>query len=76
MAVDAFPFFLDFGGADGIGSGIDANSFGSTLVRLVRRFEEVSAASGVAGDCSGLTSLTDAFRFLDEDLGGGGAGVV
>jgi hypothetical protein len=76
MAVDAFPFFLDFSGADGGGGGTDADSVGSTLERLVRRFDEDSVASGAADACSGLASRTDAFRFLDDGFGGGGAGAV
>lgn len=75
MAVDAFPFFLGFGAADERGGGSDADSAGSIFDRLVRRVAEDSVASGPADGCSGLASRADAFRFLDEDLGGGGAGV-
>lgn len=55
MAADAFPFFRDFGGADG--GGPDADSVGSIFDRLFRRFEAASmGASGAVGACSGLVS--------------------
>lgn len=76
MAADTFPFFLDFGRADGGGGGTNADSVGSTLERFVRRFEDGSVASGATGACSGLAPWAEAFRFLDEDLFVGGAGAV
>jgi len=76
MAADAFPFLRDFDGADGGAGGNDADSVGSTFERLARRLEVVSVASGAADACSGLASRAGAFRFLDEDFGGGGTGVV
>jgi hypothetical protein len=76
MAADAFPFFLDFGAADERGGGPDTDSADSTFDRLIRRVDEDSVASGAADGCSGLASRADAFRFLDEDFGGGGVGMV
>lgn len=74
MAAEAFPFFLDFGGADG--GSPDADSAGSIFDRLFRRFAEGSAGdSGAVEACSGLGSGAVAFRFLDEAFGAEGAGV-
>lgn len=71
---DAFPFFRDFGGADG--GSPDADSVGSIFDRLFRRVEAGSTgAAGTTGACSGLVSWAAAFRFFDEDFGAGGAGV-